>query len=107
MISPKQVTPKEAADLIEQGALLVDIREAAERDTGVIPRAAHAPLSELATAEISAVPGQPVIFHCKTGGRSGQNAAALAARVTGGECYLLSGGIDAWRAEGLPIEPPK
>lgn len=107
MIPPTQITPREAADLIAQGALLVDIREAAERDTGVIPRAAHAPLSELATAEIPVAPGQHVIFHCKAGGRSSQNAAALAARVTQGECYLLAGGIDAWRAEGLPTEPPE
>lgn len=106
MTQPKTISPAAAAALVEKGALLVDIRETAERDSGVIPNAAHAPLSALGGCEIPAAPGQPVIFHCKSGGRTGLNAAALAGKVSGCEAYLLEGGIDAWRSQGLPVTQP-
>jgi rhodanese-related sulfurtransferase len=47
-----------------------------------------------------------VIFHCKSGGRTGMNAAALAQTATHCEVYLLKGGIEAWRAAGLPLVQP-
>lgn len=106
MSQPRSISPRDAAALIENGALLVDIREAVERQSGVIPNAAHTPLSALSACEIPAAPGQPVIFHCKSGGRTALNGAALANKVSGGESYLLQGGIDAWRADGLPFEQP-
>lgn len=107
MTDPKTISPVAAAALVDSGALLVDIREAAERQSGVIPGAAHAPLSALQACGIPVAPGQPVIFHCKSGGRTGLNAAALAGKVSGCETYLLAGGIDAWRAQGLPVTDPE
>lgn len=107
MTDPKTISPAAAAALVESGALLVDIRETAERRSGVIPNAAHAPLSALQAWEIPAAPGQPVIFHCRSGGRTVLNAAALAGKVNGGEAYLLDGGLDAWRSQGLPVADPE
>lgn len=107
MTNPKTISPSVAAALVENGALLVDIREHAERQAGVIPNAAHAPLSALANWDIPAAPGQPLIFHCKSGGRTGLNAAALAGKASGRETYLLEGGIDAWRSHGLPVAQPE
>lgn len=107
MTNPKTISPAAAAALVENGALLVDIREPAERQAGVIPNAAHAPLSALPDCDIPTAPGQAVIFHCKSGGRTGQNAAALAGKVSGCETYLLEGGIDAWRSQGLPVTEPE
>ncbi len=103
---PREISPAVAAALVREGALMVDIRETPERAAGAIPGAAHAPLSSLAAASIPAKPGQAVIFHCKAGGRTQQNAQAL--RLKAGDCdaYLLAGGIEAWRAAGLPIERP-
>ena len=107
MTDLKTISPAAAAALVENGALLVDIREAAERQSGVIPNAAHAPLSALQACEIPAAPGQPVIFHCKSGGRTAMNAAALASKAGDCEAYLLEGGIDAWRSQGLPVAQPR
>lgn len=104
MTEPKTLSPRQAADLLRQGAVMVDIRESAERQTRVIPGAAHVPLSELASCRVPSVPGQPLIFHCKAGGRTAANAAALAAKAGDCQTYLLQGGIDAWAAEGLPVE---
>ncbi|WP_300578655.1 rhodanese-like domain-containing protein [Phenylobacterium sp.] len=106
MTQPKPITPAAAAALLDQGALMVDIRETAERESGVIPMAAHAPLSALDDSKIPAEPGQAVIFHCKSGGRTEANAAALAHKVSGSDAYLLEGGIEAWRSQGLPFERP-
>lgn len=107
MTQLKPISPRDAAALIETGALVVDIREATERESGIIRNAAHAPLSALSACAIPVAPGQPVIFHCKTGGRTGLNAEALADKVRGGDPYVLQGGIDAWRAEGLPVDQPE
>jgi rhodanese-related sulfurtransferase len=104
VMKPKEISPAEAAELVQRGALLVDVREAAERRLGVIPGAAHAPLSALNRADLGGKPGQPVIFHCRSGGRTTLNAAALKAKAGACETYLLRGGIDAWRAAGLPVE---
>ncbi len=104
---PREISPAEAADLVRQGALLVDIREAPERQSGFIPGAAHAPLSSIAAARIAAAPGQPIIFHCKGGGRTKMNAAALKRKAGSCEVFLLQGGIEEWRAAGLPVDLPK
>lgn len=105
-MTPKEITPAEAAALVKSGALLVDVREAAERESGVIAGAAHAPLSVLERTALGAQPGQAVIFHCRSGGRTTRNAAALKAKESGCDTYLLKGGIDAWRAAGLAVERP-
>lgn len=105
-MNPQPISPTAAAALMEAGAVVVDIREADERRSGVIPGAVHAPLSALQACEVPAAPGQAVIFHCKAGGRTGANAAALAGKVSGCEAYLLEGGIEAWRAQGLPVRRP-
>lgn len=100
--TPQVISCREAAELLKDGALLVDVREAAERSE-VIEGALHAPMSEIdATALPSA--GKPVIFHCRSGRRTAMNADVLQSKV--GECaaYLVDGGIEAWAAEGLPVK---
>ncbi|MGZ9063612.1 MAG: rhodanese-like domain-containing protein, partial [Allosphingosinicella sp.] len=62
-----------------------------------------APLSTGA-AGVAARHGQPVIFHCRSGARTRMNAGALAGAVASDDVYLLEGGIDGWRAAGLPVE---
>lgn len=107
MTKVREISPRDAADLAKAGAVVVDIREAAEREAGVIPGACHAPLSALDAAKIGAEAGRVVIFHCKSGGRTKANAPALAQKAAGNDVYLLAGGIDGWRDAGLPIEGPK
>src|SRR3546814_12253779 len=41
-------------------------------------------------------------LHCRSGARTGANAARLVA-ATGAPCYVLEGGIDAWRRAGLEV----
>ncbi|WEK43882.1 MAG: rhodanese family protein [Candidatus Sphingomonas colombiensis] len=93
------IPPAEARRLVEQGATLIDIRDADEYAREKIPGAVNVPL-----ARIGEVPAEPLVFHCRSGIRTQANAAALAAAAAGAPCHLLAGGIDAWRTAGLPTK---
>jgi rhodanese-related sulfurtransferase len=97
------VTPQRARRLIEEGAILIDIREADEHARERIPGAHHVPLSRLDEADLPAHRGRPVIFHCRSGARTLGNAGRLAGRVGSGKALMVEGGLDAWRKAGLPV----
>jgi rhodanese-related sulfurtransferase len=89
-----------ARRLLDQGAVLVDIREADEHARERVPGARHNPLSRLAPVEAPA--GKAVIFHCRSGARTSANAARLGAAAAC-DAYILEGGLDAWKKAGLPV----
>ena len=103
MTEPEDISPVDAAALRDGGAQIVDIREPSEWQAGVIPGAAFAPLSAIGTFRIEGAATQAVIFHCRGGARTRANAAALKAKAEGRVCYFMAGGIDGWRASGLPV----
>jgi rhodanese-related sulfurtransferase len=88
-----------AKRLIDDGALLVDIREPDEHARECIPGARSAPLSKLGTLKGDAT---TIVFHCRSGARTSGNASRLAA-AAGCTAYVLEGGIDAWKKAGLPV----
>lgn len=89
-----------ARRLLDEGAVLVDVREPDERAREHIPGTRHAPLSAL--GRIEAPGAKAVIFHCRSGARTGANAARLG-EAAGCEAYLLEGGLEAWKRAGLPV----
>ena len=89
-----------AKRLLDDGAVLVDIRESDERAREHVPGARHAPLSRLST--VDARGAKAVIFHCRSGARTAANAQRLAA-ASACEAYILEGGIEAWKKAGLPV----
>lgn len=99
------ITPAEAKRLVDQGAVLVDVRERDEHARERIPGARNVALSSLEQAELEAGPGKIVLFHCKSGMRTLGNASKLAAKAGEGcDAYVVEGGLDAWRKAGLPVE---
>lgn len=92
------IAPEEARRLIASGARLVDIRAADEHARARIPGAENRPVDTL--GRIGNAPA--VVYHCRSGMRTGTNAALLAA-ASDCPAYLLEGGLDAWRAAGLPV----
>jgi rhodanese-related sulfurtransferase len=98
------LSPARVAELQRDGAQLIDVREPYERDAGRIPGdSAHIELDRL-TAEAESIDrGRPVVFYCRTGSRSAMAAEAFAA--AGWDAHNLDGGLKAWVADGLPIEP--
>ena len=103
-MSLPRISPAKAKDLLDQGAILIDIREADEHAREKVIGARHLPLSKLDEADLALHAGKPVIFHCKSGARTMNNASRLA-RKTGGVCeaFILEGGLDAWKKAGLPV----
>ena len=94
------ISPQAARQLIEQGAVLVDVRELDEHRRERVPGARHEALSRL--APIDAGSAQAIVFHCRSGARTQANAGRLA-DVAGCDAYVLEGGIEAWKKAGLPV----
>jgi rhodanese-related sulfurtransferase len=104
MAVPEDLSPARVAELQRDGAQLVDVREPYERDAGRIPDdSAHIELDRLTDEAGSIDRERPVVFYCRTGQRSAMAAQAFAA--AGWEAHNLDGGLQAWVADGLPIEP--
>lgn len=102
MTTLTKLTPKVAADRLKSGdAVLIDIREPDEYAREHIPGSISLPVSALNSAGLNLEAGQRAIFHCKSGMRTDSNCAVLAQHVDG-EAFMLEGGLDAWRALGLP-----
>ncbi|MCW5714316.1 MAG: sulfurtransferase [Bauldia sp.] len=102
-MSLRSIVPFEARKLIDEGAILVDVREAKEHARENIPGARLQPLSAPDSPPPGLTAGKPVIFHCQSGARTSMNARRLAARLpAGADGYVLAGGIEAWRRAGLP-----
>lgn len=100
-MSLPHISPAKAKELIDRGAILVDIRELNEHARSRIPDARPAPLSRLQRLEIG-TEAPVVIFHCRSGHRTASNASRLA-QSTDCDAYILDGGIDAWKSAGLPV----
>lgn len=98
----KRISPAEAAELLQdQQALLVDVREPDEHARERIPGAICLPLSSWDNSEVVS---DRLIFHCRSGARTNSNSERLVRKAGGGECYLIEGGLDAWKKAGLPVE---
>lgn len=97
-MSLPRISPGEARHLIAEGARLIDIRAADEHARARIPGAENRPVDAL--GRVGDAPA--VVYHCRSGMRTSANAARLAA-ASDCPAYLLEGGLDAWRAAGLPV----
>ena len=97
-LSPETV----AARLKAGDVTLVDIREPDEFVREHIAGAVSVPLSRLETGDLAIEPQRDIVFHCRSGGRTGQHCDRLAARIDG-RAYVLEGGLQAWRGAGLDV----
>jgi len=89
--------------LDEGTAILVDIREPKEFAKEHIEGARLVPLSAFDAREIGYEPGKAVVFSCLSGMRTTKNANLF---LTTGlpDIYALAGGLQAWKAAGLPVQ---
>ena len=102
-MTPESVSPHEARKLIDQGGVLIDIRERAQYLREHIPNARSLPLADImADKTIEATERQPVIFHCSAGMCTAQNASVLMKAASPATALLMAGGINAWKSAGLP-----
>ncbi|MES2355752.1 MAG: rhodanese-like domain-containing protein [Pseudomonadota bacterium] len=101
----REVGTLEATRLINNNALVLDVRDAAEFAGGHIPRARHIPLTELEkrVSELVKFKGKPVIVNGKNGLGVGQ-AIRVLTKNQFTDIYKLKGGIAAWQEANLPVE---
>ncbi|MCA9283807.1 MAG: rhodanese family protein [Phycisphaerales bacterium] len=85
-------------------AVVVDVREVDEHARERIPGAQLASLSKLDPTQVPASSeARRVVLHCRSGRRSGEAAGRLLASGHV-EAFHLKGGLEAWKAAGLPIQ---
>jgi rhodanese-related sulfurtransferase len=99
-----EIHPREARPLLEAGdAVALDVREPYEWQEGRIRDALHIPLAELGRRLHELPNGRPIVAVCRSGSRSGSVVAPL--RQLGYDVVNLAGGLLAWHADQLPLEP--
>jgi rhodanese-related sulfurtransferase len=97
-----ELEPQEVKELLDSGrALLIDVREAAEYHSERIPGALLYPLSTFDAGLLPSDDSRRVIFHCAAGGRS--LTAARQRKAQGQPGAHMIGGINQWKAAGLPV----
>jgi rhodanese-related sulfurtransferase len=103
----QSVGPMAAVRLMNQGAVLLDVRSQAEFDSGHILDSKHVPQDQLASSAetLKKYKDKVVIACCESGMRSGAAARVLQAQGFT-KVVNLKGGLQAWRAENLPLVKP-
>lgn len=101
------LSPKEALQRQQQGAVLVDVREPHEHATGFATGALCIARAELESQPRHCLPDPDaeILLICQAGMRSLKAAQAL---ESAGYCNLamVEGGTTRWIAEGLPVSTP-
>jgi rhodanese-related sulfurtransferase len=101
---PFDIPAARVAELLQEDAIqLVDVREPYEREAGHVPGSRHVELADLTAAAPTIDHVRPVVFVCRIGGRSSMAAWSFAR--AGFDAHNLEGGMIAWAAGGLPLEP--
>lgn len=98
------VGPADAVRLVNGGALILDVREAAEYEAGHIIDARSIPAKEVAQRadSLKKFKEKPVVVCCESGFASA--AAAKTLREQGfSKVATLRGGLRSWRQENLPL----
>jgi molybdopterin/thiamine biosynthesis adenylyltransferase/rhodanese-related sulfurtransferase len=104
-----EVDPSEVREQLENGTLVLDVREAEEWSTGHIPGAKHVPKSFLESRIEGAVSdrGQHVILYCQSGNRSAWAARTMIEDLGFTNIESMTGGITLWKDRGYPVETPR
>jgi len=97
-------TPQQVAELLAGGGVqVIDVRMAFEHEAGHIPGTRLIELSELPVHAASIDRDTPVILYCRSGARSAMATEALL--QAGYDAHNMAGGMLAWDAAGLQMEP--
>jgi sulfur-carrier protein adenylyltransferase/sulfurtransferase len=103
-----EVDPSEVKELLQEGAAIVDIREAEELSAGMLPGAKHVPRSYLESRIEGIVPDRSahVILYCASGNRSAYGARTLRDDLGYEHVQSMLGGIALWKDRGYEVDVP-
>jgi len=101
----ENLTPAQATLLMNrEDALVLDVREAGEWNSGHIPGARHITMAQLdkRMSELEKFKDRPIIICCASGSRSSSACGQL--KKNGfAKVFNLGGGISGWLASNLPV----
>jgi hydroxyacylglutathione hydrolase len=103
-----QMTHTELAELLSEGkepVTVLDVREAGEVEIGAIENAVKIPLGKLQQNLAALDRDDLIVVLCRTGYRS-SIASSILRRAGFRGVANLTGGIDGWKAAGLPMSIP-
>jgi rhodanese-related sulfurtransferase len=96
-----QISAEDGHELVEEGAFLLDVREADEWDAGHAPEAVWIPMGEL-QGRVDELPNdRRIVAICRSGNRSDVVARALIG--AGYDAVNLDGGMRAWASEDFTV----
>ncbi len=96
-----EVSPEEAAALVDAGALLLDVRNDDEWEAGHAPQAVYITLQAVPQRIAELPTDRTIVAVCRVGGRSAKAVEVLNQR--GLDAVNLAGGMRAWLSAGLPV----
>ena len=98
------IGPQDAIRLMNQGALVLDVRGDAPYAAGHIGEARHVPLKDLAgnVETLKKYKEKPIVTYCDTG-HDGAAAARELRKLGFVKAFNLRGGLTAWLQENLPV----
>jgi rhodanese-related sulfurtransferase len=99
--SAPEIEVEEAKRRVDAGALLLDVRNADEWDTGRAVGATWIPMNDIGARQDEIPTDREIVVVCKMGGRSARVAAALVG--AGYDAANVAGGMDAWAAAGFEV----
>jgi len=102
------VTTDQATRLFNDDAFVLDVRTAGEFKEGFIGNATNISSTEI-SAKLGHLPADketPILVYCLTGARSSR-AAGIMSKNGYTNVNNLAGGINAWKAAGLPVGKAK
>jgi rhodanese-related sulfurtransferase len=98
-----RIDVNEAKEMIENGAVVIDVREPHEYQAGHVPDAKLIPVNSVYARRDELPKDKDIVFVCAVGQRSAL-ACEMAAAAGLTRLYNLEGGTEAWIKSGLPVE---
>ena len=100
----KEISVPQAVQLINRrDAVVIDVREASEFETGHIPNARHIPAGEVEkrVKELEKFKQRPIIV---SGGARAISTCGVLRKQGFSEVFALKGGIAGWQQASMPLE---
>jgi|TARA_B100001094_G_C17569178_1_gene502006 rhodanese-related sulfurtransferase len=104
-MSFKSLSVEDAAQLIKNGLIIIDVRELNEYEQVHLKNSFLVPLSTVSLEKINELnpTNKTILIHCRSGKRSKVAANILLSQGYSGEILELDEGIDAWIESNQPI----
>jgi molybdopterin/thiamine biosynthesis adenylyltransferase/rhodanese-related sulfurtransferase len=103
-----EIDPSQVNELLQEGVTIIDVREAEELSSGLLPGAKHVPRSYLETRIEGIVPDRSahIILYCASGNRSAYGARTLRDDLGYEQVESMTGGIALWKDRGYEVDVP-